>query len=276
MLNKLITKETDTDVLNLGNDSHIESVDDPKLNQILFTIYDKLHLPVKSLEEKEKNIEYLQDSVKMHKDIVSPQGFFSLFEEIFLSILKYAVIPLFIVLFITLYVVHDKVNTMAKVIYSILELPCVINGSHLSGVSETIWIIFVDLLLIFIVSLLWSLFEYIDSKHQLKKIEPELAEKISERDNMYSVLAPYLSFVPEAYRTSKAIEFFANSYRKESSVSNLKEAIQLYRQQEHWDKMERYQEETIEHLKEIEFQNLTMMNQLDRIRTDVWVANLLF
>ena len=84
-----------------------------------------------------------------------------------------------------------------------------------------------------------------------------------------------IAFVPPAYRTSDALSFFVRSYHN-SRVDNLKEAVNAFEMHMEAEHTRSLLKEQIKVLQDIQFQNAIMLDELDSLRSDIWLSNYIY
>ena len=76
-------------------------------------------------------------------------------------------------------------------------------------------------------------------------------------------IAPYINSIPQDYRNSQALAFFSNSFFN-SKVKNLLEAVNLYDQYLHQQKMEQSQREIAEAQRRSQRESMDAIDALSR------------
>lgn len=126
---------------------------------------------------------------------------------------------------------------------------------------------------LFILAAIYTVFSVISAKHTLSGSMPYLSELEKKIDCMVEQLSSCLSIVPPDYRYSEAVEFFYNSYCNRK-VSTIKEAVLLYDQYCHLQRMEENQKELIqthnELLQNIQLQNMELSAMNSKLRSIEW------
>ena len=107
---------------------------------------------------------------------------------------------------------------------------------------------------------------------EIKKENLEIAALQQQIQSTINNIKHAIVFVPPAYRTSDALSFFVRAYHN-SRVDNLKEAVNAYEMHMEAEHTRSMLKEQIKVLQDIQFQNAIMLDELDSLRSDIWLSN---
>ena len=221
--------------------TRIEAVDDPKINKALFSIYEKLIEPFKKIEAKVARINNLQELIEENKEYTKCS-----FSRI-LYFSKYIFFPL----------IDNYDTTFLDLLY--FAYCFLFHPIFLSFFIIGIIVITVNII----------------HKFQNEKYQKEIDELMPIVNSEMEDISEVACFIPPNYRYSDALDFFVEAYAN-SKVDNLKEAVNLYDTNEYRQNMLDYQAEMVEWTKAIAFAELEQAEQLKNIRSDIWLAEILF
>lgn len=254
--------------------TRIEAVEDPQINKVLFSIYEKLIEPFKKIEAKVARINNLQELIEENKEYTKCS-----FERI-LYFSKYLFIPFIIINIILVFAFDNGVDDSGLIkvawFFPLFEKLYDIFHNWFFELLEYTYIFliqpFIDSMVVIsiIVIAVNTVHKFQNEKYQ-KEIDELIPIVNSEMDNISEVAC----FIPPNYRYSDALDFFVDSYTN-SKVDNLKEAVNLYDTNEYRQNMLDYQAEMVEWTKAIAFAELEQAEQLKNIRNDIWLSEILF
>lgn len=258
--------------VSLERTGRIQNAEDKDVNETLFGLYRKLINPVRDLEQKIAKQENNKIKIAEAKNarMITIGG-----------VLKLAVV-IFFIMFIVNFALHEGIENK---LHSAYEQQYSAQGGELDvydwiekehpiyafmitqgyGFIEFLWKYFLVATIISIID--WVVIEIVVKKASQKNInnlETENAELDIQISDSISSLRKYMVFVPPAYRTSDALNYFAESYFN-NRVDNLKEAVLLYDDYKFKNESLQGQREMIERLQSIEYTQLTIMDQLNDI-----------
>lgn len=218
---ELMNKTEGTVILN-----RVEPTNDKESNKKLFELYANLINPMKSIENKMlecKNLRYQGGLVRKSKND----------NEVGLIVLMVLVSIVFLSMFLIMPIMH--VSWMKKLLIG----------------SGSVFIIL--------------LFSYYHEKKKYKKRLLELEDKFNnlreEINNDIKILEPYLQYVPPAYRTSRALNYFVDSYIN-VRVENLSEAVKAYDNYVHQQKVQQEFRQVDARLKEISYMQSQSLSKM--------------
>lgn len=256
--------------------NRIESVDDRETNDRLFTLYGKLVQPLTIIEQKLALIDQKQEVYGLHTEYEPFGG-------------KVVTVLFYIAWFAIICFINDVMQI------NILHLPQ--GDESLSGPEALKWLLVIFLtpyvlarVTKIVISIIRMIIDYCELKSLKKNTAREIAEIKQEINEMITKLAPYLAFVPPAYRDSASVHFFYDSYLN-TRVSNLSEAITACdaeirakrienRIQTGFDNlradMADFRNEIGRRLSSIEYNQGAIMAELASVNASIWTANALF
>lgn len=268
----------------------VESVRD------LFGLYARLSQPLKEMERVCEQQENLQNEIRSAKETIG-SAFIRPFTSAIVWTLVLA-IP-FIILFLivsnvahaadgrTLFDVYDQWlsgTAFGQKFLGVLPTGASAGSLIMILLSVVVWsaifpcVIFL-LPVMFVLSLIVTIFSVISAKKVVKKNTVEIPVLQSEIDGRIQALSDALSYVPPDYRFSMAIDHFCQSYANQKADS-LKEAVNLFDIYMHQLKIEQKQQEILDverrKLSELTYQSaqLEKINrEIKQIRRDVdWMS----
>lgn len=244
--------------------TRIEPVKDPKINKVLFSLYEKLVKPLSLIETQVDRLNALNDEIEYNKDCTK-----STLWRI-LRFWKYLAIPLFIINFIAGVIIESVASDeLYYKIYFWLN-----KGLNLDLEAAIMFLAYPLLFLITIPTLI-VIGVNIIHKLQNKKYQQEIDELVPAIGSEIKNIQDLVCFVPPKYRYSAAMEFFVDAYAN-SKVDNLKEAVNLYDTNNYREQMIQAQQATLEMMQSIAFNQLQQMDQLNKLEKDVWLSNIIF
>ncbi len=252
--------------------TRIEAVNDPKVNKILFSLYEKMVEPYRRIEAKISRVNDLQEAIDDNKDYTKC----SFSRVIYFS--KYLFIPLIIANLIIVFSnsQNDEFITKYFPLSDFFEFVLDKFDSLFLEILSVAYVmvlhpIFVAMIFIGIIVIIVNIIHMIENKKNQKEID-ELTPVINKE--IYD-LSEVSCYIPPDYRYSKALDFFVNAYSN-SKVDNLKEAVNLFDTNEYRENMLYYQQKLCELQEEILYVELEQLNQLNSLSRDVWFSEVLF
>lgn len=252
--------------------TRIEAVDDPKINKALFSIYEKLIVPFKKIEAKVARINNLQELIEENKEYTKCS-----FERI-LYFSKYIFFPLLIINIIIVSINMDNEILLRKFLPLEALFEFLIDNydtTFLDLLYFAYCFLFHPIFLSFFIIGIIVITVNIIHKFQNEKYQKEIDEIMPIVNSEMEDISEVACFIPPNYRYSDALDFFVEAYAN-SKVDNLKEAVNLYDTNEYRQNMLDYQAEMVEWTKAIAFAELEQAEQLKNIRSDIWLAEILF
>lgn len=252
--------------------TRIEAVDDPKINKALFSIYEKLIEPFKKIEAKVTRINNLQGAIEENKEYTKCS-----FERI-LYFSKYIFFPLLIINIIIVSINMDNEILLRKFLPLEALFEFLIDNydtTFLDLLYFAYCFLFHPIFLSFFIIGIIVITVNIIHKFQNEKYQKEIDEIMPIVNSEMEDISEVACFIPPNYRYSDALDFFVEAYAN-SKVDNLKEAVNLYDTNEYRQNMLDYQAEMVEWTKAIAFAELEQAEQLKNIRSDIWLAEILF
>lgn len=257
--------------------SRVESVDDSNVNRALFTLYKNLVEPLanienmiaaistarKTQEECGTVITYSRPQTAARALRKTPRNFIIL--TIFMIII-YGTIGNWII---------ENYNT-PKILDPILDPP-----------MPEIFVIFaiISLVITLAVEFLVISSDVADQNKSRKEAYDKATDIIAQlepdlKQQMLNI-KDAIQFVPPQYRFSEALHYFVDSYIN-SRVDNLKEAVNAYETHyfrcqtlEIQQQLKEQERKNGELLADIYYQQLVTLQQLDSIRSDIWLSSAL-
>lgn len=246
----------------------IDSTNDRKTNDYLFTLYDKLYEPVKKIEDIEDEKKNIEDSIER------------------LSSRPYIVMPDY----------AWKLGGIINIVFVILvDLICEWTDYLFFWIpwkkwnySIVCWGMFfgtcfiVGVLLAFLIRQIMIEFKYRKGLLEIPK-EKEKKEQISNyQTEIIQKIEPYICFVPREYRCSGALQYFVDSYRN-TRVSNLQEAVVAYDGYIRHNQLMASQREIIQGLKDVQesmddlsYQMAHVDKHLSVLNASIWLSEMIF
>ena len=246
--------------------TRVESSNDPQLNRLLFQIYNALIPQVQNIEDAVVGIgEHNKRITELRNHDFIPHALVIIMKVVLYIPIAYLLSP--ITDGIALAVCHSLQN----------------NGHDILGAlfQFTLWIVFliVDAVIANIVgNLLHSVINKALRPQKQPEINKEEQSIAALKDNIQqtiNMIRNEITFVPPAYRNSDALTYFVNAYQN-SRVDNLKEAVNAYEAHLEAEKTRSLLHQQIDALTNIQFQNAIMINQLEALRSDVWLSNVIY
>lgn len=256
-----ITTKFSGQVANSRINSRIESVEDPKLNKALFMLYEQLINPFKEIEDLQAMIIQAKNRIKANQTEMNSFFYRIKTPGFITSGFAFAIICLLLFSWagngFDLMLVMQEYIPISDGVFLILfgiVLPLLI-GFGLCAIVAGIKNIKLS-----------------SNNEELSKsvavFEQSIEKKIAE-------LGDVVSFIPPQYRYSQALAFFVESYSN-SKIDNLKEAVNLYDTHDYRNKMLDSQAEIIDRLENISFNQLMLVEQLDKLNKNIWFSNIVF
>lgn len=222
----------------------------------LFSLYRDLVEPFKEFEKQAYNKRTIERGASDARGTID-YGYIGIIREAFLHTLKYA-IPFLIAFYVITnvarvngeklfyyygmlvselgYAIEDLLFENGNVIFEIV-------ATFILLVPFTCLIIFFPLMIVGnVISRTHSISQ---AKKTLKVCEEVLPQAESATQEAWKRIAPYVKKIPPNYQNSSALAFFSNSFFN-SKVKNLQEAVNLYDQYLHQQRMEQSQREIAE------------------------------
>lgn len=244
--------------------SRIETVKDPAVNKALFTLYGNLIEPLERIERTRGEIMRAQEAeAKTRGEVkLSMADVFSCAVSMYLKV--------FILSFIAIYILAHFIETLGEMdILPALRMTAVIAAA-------------LSLVIAYAKNAgsVASQNRIRRARHEealdvLANLEPDLERQIDRIKNV-------ICFVPPSYRFSGALRYFAESYAN-SRVDDLKEAVNAYDTYYFRSQSAQMQQQILDQeranaatLSRIEYSQLCMMEQLEGIRGDIWLAGGLY
>ena len=242
--------------------TRIESSADPAVNKRLFQIYEVLIPPVRNIEKAVNDIESHKERIKQLEN----HNFVPKFLDIAIKVVLF---------FVALFVLHPVTDTIVYWISDMFE-------GFLGIITELVGLLLsllVFIIIAFIVSeLIHNMLNKALSPQKQPEINKEKQEVAALQQQIQSTvnnIKHAIAFVPPAYRTSDALSFFVRAYHN-SRVDNLKEAVNAYEMHMEAEQTRALLKEQINILQDIQFQNAIMLDELDSLRSDIWLSNYIY
>ena len=235
--------------------NRVESVDDLKLNDCLFTIYKKLISPVRKIEQLTTAIEnnqYVIESKKAYED--EKPSFLEYIVMFFISIFV-GLIPGFIICWILGIDGYDTEH--AGLVY----WPIVI------------FLTIVPLTAKYRISSRKTRSKY--NNHDIPMLENEIKDYEDQRNEIVLAIKDYICYCPPAYRYSSALSYFVDSYSN-TRVNNLQEAVRTFDEYKRSQDMMNAMKCIYSVLQDIRTEQIRTNEQLASLEASVWAANFLY
>ena len=241
--------------------SRIESVNDPELNKSLFSFYERLIVPFQEIENLYNNIftaEQNIDYIKFEKK----QILISIFKKLIKNLLIFQGISLALAVLQTIIFRTD----ITEVVEKLLNLP--------QGFLSWLYVIIpVPTAVIFTV--LVTIFKIRKRNNNIAELEQSIANDNASINERLPFIQEVSAVIPPNYRYSTALYFFVDAYSN-SKVDNLKEAVNLFDTHSYRNQMLQSQQTIIAQLQAIEFNQLVLSEQLQKLNRSVWLSAALF
>lgn len=242
--------------------TRIESSADPAVNKRLFQIYEVLITPVRNIENAVNDIETHKERIKQLEN----HNFIPKFFDIVIKVVLF---------FIALFVLHPLTDAIVDLISDMFD-------GLLSIITELFGYLVSLLIFIIIAFIVGELVHNMINKAlspqkqpEINKEKQEIADLQQQIQSTVNNIKHAISFVPPAYRTSDALSFFVRAYHN-SRVDNLKEAVNAYEMHMEAEHTRSLLKEQIKVLQDIQFQNAIMLDELDSLRSDIWLSNYIY
>lgn len=256
--------------------SRIEAVDDPNVNNALFTLYGNLIEPLSNIETMMAIISV----AKQTKDECGTAVTYSRAETAAGALLK---IPkIFIILTVSIIIFYGTVINWIlekfnppKILNPILDppLPMAFLFFAIASVVISFATEFMKASSAVAAKNKSRKESYDKAIKTLAQVEPDLKQQVFQ-------IKDVIRFVPPKYRFSDALRYFVESYTN-SRVDNLKEAVNAYDTYHFRGQTLEVQQQLLEQerrnselLADIRYEQLVIMQQLDSIRDDVWLSSI--
>lgn len=249
--------------------TRIEAVNDPKVNKILFSLYEKMVEPYRRIEAKISRVNDLQMEIDENNESIK-NSICSFFYIFFRSIIPVLILNFIFIMVIGFIFGNDTSDKIFHIIYPFYSL-VITNETFLTVycylANPIIFAAVCVGLFIIIMNLVYN--------HQNEKNQKEIDELTPVINKEIYDLSEVSCYIPPDYRYSKALDFFVNAYSN-SKVDNLKEAVNLFDTNEYRENMLYYQQKLCELQEEILYVELEQLNQLNSLSRDVWFSEVLF
>lgn len=239
--------------------TRIESSADPAVNKRLFQIYEVLIPPVRNIENAVNDIETHKERIRQLEN----HNFVPKFLDLVIKIVLFLV---------ALFVLHPLTDTIVNWISGMF------NG-FLGVITWFLGMLLSLLLFVIIAFIAGEIVHNMINKSlgpqkqpEIKKENLEIAALQQQIQSTINNIKHAIVFVPPAYRTSDALSFFVRAYHN-SRVDNLKEAVNAYEMHMEAEHTRSMLKEQIKVLQDIQFQNAIMLDELDSLRSDIWLSN---
>lgn len=230
-------------------DMRIETVNDPRINKALFSLYEQLIEPLKQIEVKISRVNDLQKAID-NNEYYAKHTFSHM-----MCFTKHFFVPLMILNIVIIGMMGKSDNELLGAIYS----PLVYFWDHyLYEHNDLDYVLLIYLLVVrpALTAIIpkWLTEVVINKKHttQNKKYQIEIDELMPTINRDVDDISKAVCFVPSNYRYSQALSFFVDAYAN-SKIDNLKEAVNLYDTNKYRQCMLDYQKRTVELLQTIAF-----------------------
>lgn len=242
--------------------TRIESSADPAVNKRLFQIYEVLIPPVRDIENAVKSLESHKERIKQFEN----HNFIPKFFDIVIKVVLFL---------IALFLLHPLTDAIVYWISDMFD-------GFLGIITELFGLLlslFVFIIIAFIVGeLVHNMINKALSPQKQPEINKENQEIAALQQRIQSTvnnIKHAIAFVPPAYRTSDALTFFVRAYQN-SRVDNLKEAVNAYEMHMEAEHTRSLIKEQIKVLQDIQFQNAIMLDELDSLRSDIWLSSYIY
>ncbi|SHH14129.1 zinc-ribbon domain-containing protein [Butyrivibrio fibrisolvens DSM 3071] len=241
--------------------NRVESVDDLKLNDCLFTLYKKLISPVSKIEHLTIAIQNNECEIAAKKayEGETPSGSEYL-SRFFISLFVAPVVTIF-----------------AALILGVIGL---IFGAELT--SSFCWLLYwLSLILLTIVPLKikyrkisrTTMSRY--NNHDIPILENEIKDYENQRNKIVLAIKDYICYCPPAYRHSSALSYFVDSYTN-TRVNNLQEAVRAFDEHKRSQDVLNAMKCIYSVLEDIRAEQIRTNEQLASLQASVWAANFIF
>lgn len=224
-------------IKNEFENTRVESVDNPQINNALFSLYKQLISPVKEIEHLKALTDIKRNSILDMEIIISdtlkrilktsiPFGICSILLFFLISTLLDEYHP--VVVFLDgcgawlEEVFFSKLGNLPGLITVILYFAVYFGGMYITPISIPIAIV---------------LFRNRILKTRISKTKNEIISIEKEIENRVENIRDVVCFVPPKYRFSEALTYFVESYEN-TRISNLKEAVIRFDEYLHRQKVE--------------------------------------
>lgn len=242
--------------------SRIESVKDPEVNRALFTLYGNLIRPLSAIEETMDRIKGTKETIASTEGDVT----YPLSDAITCGIAMFpkSFPAVFVCLFILAHFIPavDDLGILGALIFS--AIAAAVGGSallYMTGKSSTA-----------------------SKNRERREAHKRAVDRLSELEErltgQIAQIQDVICFVPPKYRFSDALNYFVESYVN-SRVDDLKEAVNAYDTfyfrsltADMQRKLLEQEQENAARLDLISYNQLCTMQQLDRIRSDIWLSSI--
>lgn len=253
------TRQTAKQEAGMTGIPRIESVRDPAVNKALFTLYGNLIEPLDKIERTREKIAQAEETA------ADTQGEEKFSVSEFLSHAVSLFPKMFAIVFIIMFILSQFVEALDMDILPALRLIAVI------AAAASIVFTYVQDAGSLAARNKMRREAYESALHALAELESDLEWQIDQ-------IRDVICFVPPSYRFSDALRYFVESYVN-SRVDDLKEAVNAYDTYYFRSQTVQMQQQILEQerknadaLSRIEYAQLCMMEQLDGIRSDIWLS----
>ncbi|HJC42795.1 MAG TPA: hypothetical protein H9756_03810 [Candidatus Mediterraneibacter gallistercoris] len=239
--------------------TRVESSADPEVNKRLFRIYEILIQPIHDIENAVNNIESHKERIKQLEN----HNFVPKFLDLAIKVVLFLV---------ALFVLHPLTDTIVYWISDMFD-------GFLGIITELLGLLLSLFVFVIIAFIAGEIVHNMINKSlgpqkqpEIKKENLEIAALQQQIQSTINNIKHAIVFVPPAYRTSDALSFFVRAYHN-SRVDNLKEAVNAYEMHMEAEHTRSMLKEQIKVLQDIQFQNAIMLDELDSLRSDIWLSN---
>ena len=239
--------------------TRVESSADPEVNKRLFRIYEILIQPIHDIENAVNNIESHKERIKQLEN----HNFVPKFLDLAIKVVLFLV---------ALFVLHPLTDTIVYWISDMFD-------GFLGIITELLGLLLSLFVFVIIAFIAGEIVHNMINKSlgpqkqpEIKKENLEIAALQQQIQITINNIKHAIVFVPPAYRTSDALSFFVRAYHN-SRVDNLKEAVNAYEMHMEAEHTRSMLKEQIKVLQDIQFQNAIMLDELDSLRSDIWLSN---
>lgn len=239
--------------------TRVESSADPEVNKRLFRIYEILIQPIHDIENAVNNIESHKERIKQLEN----HNFVPKFLDLAIKVVLFLV---------ALFVLHPLTDTIVYWISDMFD-------GFLGIITELLGLLLSLFVFVIIAFIAGEIVHNMINKSlgpqkqpEIKKENLEIAALQQQIQSTINNIKHAIVFVPPAYRTSDALSFFVRAYHN-SRVDNLKEAVNAYEMHMEAEHTRSLLKEQIKVLQDIQFQNAIMLDELDSLRSDIWLSN---
>ena len=264
-----LTKMSNCVVQNVFENVRIESVDDPVVNNTLFSLYSHLIAPLENIECTRREIETKQDKILDINLILSNSFRRTMGTNIPLGILY--ILSLILVAFWNesspYLVLASKYCVLCDNILGYLEA---FGIGRLLGVIAYIVLLFGGFYLFPLpISIALVCIKNMFYRIKISKIKNDIDDLEKEINNKVDAISDVVMFVPPSYRFSGALSYFVDSYAN-SRVNNLKEAVNSFDTFKHRMNVEKGLFNIENALRSIEYQQYIQNENIEYIRKRIW------